>query len=396
MSKTWSIAAHEFARHVFRWRFVLGLLSLPAFVGMMALVIFLLIRSETDRRPVGYVDHSGVLSADPPTGLPVEMIAFDSEGEAAQALEAERIQAYFLIGSAYPESRRVELFSLDDPSETAIDGFEEFLRYKLLTDQPGEVVRRLLEGDQLEVQSSDGGRRLQEGDWLGLFFPILVGFFFMIAVFATTGYLMQAVIEEKENRTMEVIMTSVTPGQFMTGKILGIVGVGGTQLLVWTGFIAVFLLLGSRAFGWFDRLHVSPVYLLQVAAIFLPAFVMIAALMVAIGSTVGEAQEAQQFTGMFTFPAFLPYWFALQLMSNPHGPLAVGLSVFPLTAPVAYTLRAGFAQIPVWQFLLSLLVISGCAVAAIWLAGRTFRLGMLRYGQRLNLREIFGSPRRGA
>jgi hypothetical protein len=125
---------------------------------------------------------------------------------------------------------------------------QDYLRASLLAAQSEEVARRLLEGDHLEVRSLDGGRRLQEGDWLGLFMPFLIGFFFMIAVFATTGYLMQAVIEEKENRTMEVIMTSVTPGQFMTGKILGIVGIGGTQLLAWITFISAFVLLGSRVF----------------------------------------------------------------------------------------------------------------------------------------------------
>jgi ABC-2 type transport system permease protein len=204
--------------------------------------------------------------------------------------------------------------------------------------------------------------------------------------------LMQAVIEEKENRTMEVVMTSITPGQFMTGKILGIVGVGGTQLVVWIGFIAAFVVVGSTVFGWFDLPQLSPGYLIQVTALFIPAFVMIAALMVAIGSTVGEPQEAQQFTGLFTFPAFIPYWFTFQLMSNPNGPLAVGLSIFPLTSPVAYTLRAGFSQVPIWQFLLAFVSITGFAFAAIWLAGRTFRLGMLRYGQRLSLREIFNRP----
>jgi ABC-2 type transport system permease protein len=95
---------------------------------------------------------------------------------------------------------------------------------------------------------------------------------------------------------------------------------------------------------------------------------------------------------LFTFPAFIPYWFTLQLMSNPHGPLAVGLSIFPLTSPVSFALRAGFAEIPVWQFLASLGLLAVCALGAVWLAGRAFRLGMLRYGQRLTLRELFARP----
>jgi ABC-2 type transport system permease protein len=396
MSKVWRIAAHEYVRHVFRRRFLLGLLSLPAFVGVIALVVVLLVRSERDTRPVGYVDHSGVLaggsSADD-LEEEVEWVAFDSEDQAADALDREQIQAYFVLGSAYPEDIQVDLYSLKEPSETALDGFRELVRTRLLASQPPEVSRRLLEGDRLEIRSVDGGRQLSEGDWLGFFIPFLIGFAFMIAVFATTGYLMQAVIEEKENRTMEVVMTSVSPAQFMSGKILGIVGIGGTQVLGWSGFVLAFILIGSKVYGWFELPRLSAVYLAQVAAIFIPAFVLIAALMVAIGATVGEAQEAQQFTGLFTFPAFIPYWFSFQLMNNPQGPVAVGLSLFPLTAPASFALRAGYAEIPLWQFLASLGLLAACALGAIWLAGRAFRLGMLRYGQRLAWRELFGVVR---
>jgi ABC-2 type transport system permease protein len=397
MIKVWRIAAHEYARHVFRWRFLLGLLSLPGFVGLIALLIVLLVSSERDTRPVGYVDHSGILAgasaADDPMAE-VEWVAFDSEEQAAEALEAGRVQAYFVLSAAYPQDRQVDLYSLEEPSETALDDFRELVRSRLLADRPPDIIRRILDGDRLEILSVDGKRRLSQGDWMGFFVPFLIGFAFLIAVFATTGYLMQAVIEEKENRTMEVVLTSVSPAQFMSGKILGIAGIGGTQILVWTGFILAFLLIGSLGYGWFELPRISAVYLVQVAAIFIPAFVMTAALMVAIGATVGEAQEAQQFTGLFTFPAFIPYWFSFQLMSNPHGPVAVGLSIFPLTAPASFALRAGFAEIPMWQFLISLGLLIACALGAIWLAGRAFRLGMLRYGQRLTWREIFARSSR--
>jgi ABC-2 type transport system permease protein len=112
--------------------------------------------------------------------------------------------------------------------------------------------------------------------------------------------------------------------------------------------------------------------------------------MAAIGSTVTEEREGQQVAGLFTLPVMAPYWFAAQLMGNPNGPLAVGLSYFPLTAPVALSIRAGLTSIPAGQLALSLGLLVLSALGALWLAGRAFHLGMLRYGQKVAWREIFG------
>jgi ABC-2 type transport system permease protein len=122
----------------------------------------------------------------------------------------------------------------------------------------------------------------------------------------------------------------------------------------------------------------------------LPSFVLIAALMAAVGATVTESREGQQVTGLFTLPVMIPYWFTYQIMSNPNGPLAVAMSYFPLTAPVALTMRAGFTSLSISEILLSVGLLSLSAAGALWLAGRAFRLGMLRYGQRLSLSEILG------
>ena len=126
-----------------------------------------------------------------------------------------------------------------------------------------------------------------------------------------------------------------------------------------------------------------------------PAFVMISSLMAAAGATVTEASEGQQVMGMFTIPLYLPYFLIAVLMENPNGPLAVGLSLFPLTAPLTISIRAGFAVIPTWQLVLSVGILIASAVGGLWFAGRAFRLGMLRYGQRLRWKEVFSRAQGG-
>jgi ABC-2 type transport system permease protein len=130
-------------------------------------------------------------------------------------------------------------------------------------------------------------------------------------------------------------------------------------------------------------------------AIMLPAFVMVAALMTAVGATVTESREAQQVSGLFILPMVAPYWFIPVIMSHPNSPLSVALSIFPLTAPVTLPMRVFFTVVPAWQIILTIFVLVATALGALWLAGKVFRMGMLRYGKRLSLREMFsGKPRK--
>jgi ABC-2 type transport system permease protein len=160
------------------------------------------------------------------------------------------------------------------------------------------------------------------------------------------GYLLQAVVEEKENRTIEIVITSVSPGQLMAGKIMGNLSVGITQLLIWLLFPVLAFLVARRVVPMQD-LYLDPEFVWLMLLTLVPAFILIAALMAIIGATATEAREAQQIAGLFTLPVVAPYWFFVPLMTNPHGTLALALSLFPLTAPVSLPLRAAFTEVPI-------------------------------------------------
>ena len=392
MRKILRVMYFEYVRHVFRKRFLLSLFSLPLFIGVMALVVLLLVRSEINFKPIGYVDIAGVLpnSAGDYQGGLVDLLQFETQDQADLALRAGQIQAYYVLDSDYLESRQAKLVAIDQPSNAATDQFAYFVRANLLAEYPEEIVRRLIEGNQLILRTADGSRQFAQGDWLGFMLPFMVGFIFLAAVFATSGYLLQAVVEEKENRTMEMLVTTISPAQLMSGKILGIIAVGWTQLFVWIVMALVLLVIASLFVGFPGINSITFGYIVLAVGIFVPAFVMLSALMVAVGATLTDAQEAQQVTSIFTLPLFIPFWFVFQLIGHPNGPVAVGLSLFPLTAPITLAIRAGFTTIPPWQIGLSLGFLIIGAGLAVWLAGRAFRLGMLRYGQRVPWREFLG------
>ena len=400
MNKAWRVARHEYAHHVFSRRFLLGLLSIPAIILLMVGLVFLIFSMENSTRAVGYVDHSGLL-ADPvlppevePPDRPVEILAFVDEAAARSALEADEIQLYYVLPEDYLTTGRISVVHLERVKDPARQQFYAFLAANLLAGTDPAAALRLVEGSQVTIQAADGSRSLAEGDWFVILVPMIAGIAFVIALLTAGGYLMQAVVDEKENRTMEVLITSVSPGQFMAGKIAGDTAVGLTQMLAWFGFVVLLVLLGQADLEFLQAIRFQPQTLILFGVVLVPTFIMYSGLMAAIGATVTEAREAQQTIGLLSMPIWVPFMLIGALMNSPNSPLAIGLSLFPLTAALSLLIRDGMTVLPSWQVAASGAILTLSAAASIWIAGRAFRLGMLRYGQRLAWREVFA--RRGA
>lgn len=397
MKKFWLVFLHEYKRHVMRKRFVFAILSMPLFVAFMVLVGFLSVWLQFDNKPVGYIDQYQVLvdaqqvpAKEKSLFAKVPSLAFADEDSAKTALESGEIQAYFTFTENYMSTGEVTMTSKEKPGANAEDDFGDFVSYNLVNGMPEPVVKRLTEGTNITIRALDGSREMGADNWMVMLLPMLAGILFIIAVNISGGYLMQAVVEEKENRTMEILVTSVSPTQLMAGKVVGDLLVGLTQLVVWL----LFLIIGLKVAPLFipdmgTMPAIDAKYILLIAGTMLPAFVMIAAAMGAIGATATESQEAQQMAGFFTLPIVVPFWFVSQIMFKPNGPLAVGLSMFPLTAPIALPLRAGFTNIPWWQTSITIGVLVLLALFSLWLSGKIFRIGMLRYGKKVSLKEAF-------
>lgn len=397
MSKLWYVTRYEYLRHVLRKGFLFAILSVPFWILVTILVVGLLVLLETDDKPVGYVDTSGFLSN--PIELPeppfpevlVPLFAFDSEQQAKQELEASNIQAYYVLSPDYPQSKDVKLVYVEQPSSSATSQFRDFLRINLLAQQNPDVARRVIQGADLRVVTlGDESQAQGFGLFLKLLIPAFAGLAMMVAVFTSSGYLMQAVVDEKENRTMEIMITSLSPAQMMAGKIIGLIGVGLTQIFVWLlmGLFGLLFFAGNLDYVSGFSLNLENFWL--AIAVIIPAFVMISALMAAIGATVTESREGSQVTGLITLPVMLPFILFGVLINNPSGPLAVVMSIFPLTAPMTIIIRSAFTTIPIWQVGLSITLLIISAIGALWLAGQVFRLGMLRYGKKVSLKEVVG------
>jgi len=206
----------------------------------------------------------------------------------------------------------------------------------------------------------------------------------------SSGYTMSAVADEKENRTMEVLVTTISPFQLIGGKILGITAISLTLLCSWVGVIALGIFIGRLVgVNWLNDLSMDWRSVVSVVAIAIPAYLLVSALMTAIGAMVTTTQEGQSVSTVFVVLHLIPLYISWSFLNEPHNSQAVLLSLLPFTSLMTVAFRNLFTIVPTWQVAISVLIQTLCACVAIWLASRAFRLGMLHYGQRMAFRRLF-------
>ena len=221
--------------------------------------------------------------------------------------------------------------------------------------------------------------------------PLVAGVLFMVAIMTSAGYLLQAVTTEKENRTMELMITSVSPEQLMGGKALGLMGVSLTQLGVWaaTGVIAAWV--ATRGLEIVRLGHVPWSTVGVILAFFFPGYALVGGIMAAIGSAVTEQRQGQQIAAILNMIFMAPFFLIALIMSRPNSPLMVVFTLFPPTAFLTVVLRWSVTVVPWWQLIASWVLLVAAAGFSLWCSARILRAGMLRYGQRLSLRAVWAA-----
>jgi ABC-2 type transport system permease protein len=404
MRKLWVIAGQEFGAHVRRRTFLLTTLGLPLGLVLVFAVIIVLTINAQNVKAIGYVDHAGLLSGLPaqvlvpgdsdggPAAGPVPAIRYPDETAARQALDGKQIDVYFVVPADYRATGNVTGYAPTAIPQVGQDRFTRLLRQGLLAAIPGDDPRLAAPIADVVNLRADGR---PNNPAAAVLVPFLFAFLFYLASYIAGSYLMQSVAEEKESRVMEILATSVRPGDLMGGKIVGLGLVGLVQMAVWVGVGLLTLWVGRAYVSFLADVALPWDTVLLIVALFVPSYLLFAASLAAVGAMVTARQEGQQLSGMFSLLGAVPIWFFISILTDPTGPLALGLSFFPYTAPMTLLLRQAAMTVPVEQIVLAWAITAGAALGMIWVAGRVLRFGMLRYGKRLGLREL-GQALRGA
>lgn len=342
----------------------------------------------------GYVDLSGLFPR-PDEQLGQILTAYPDETAAAAAMNAGEIDVYYVIPADYLETGDVTLvmprFSLGQTTDAPIRRL--VLNY-LAREVDQDLFNRLINPaniQEINLQRDSSGETASNFDT-----DFVVVYVFavalMLSVFITNGYLMQTIIEEKETRLIEILISGMRPTQLLAGKIVALGLLGLLQIVVW---VAALLLLANIATG-----NAIPV-LASIANISLPldkvlillayfifGYLFFAAAYGMVSAISTSMQEGPQFAVIFTLPAVIPLYFLAIFIESPDAALPTILSLFPVTSPLAMVMRISITTVPVVQILLSLVLLIALDTVMIWMAGRLFRVNTLLAGQTPKLKDI--------
>jgi ABC-2 type transport system permease protein len=203
----------------------------------------------------------------------------------------------------------------------------------------------------------------------------------MMMILYSGGMLIRSLVEEKSNRLIEIIISSCTPNELLTGKILGLSTLGLVQVLIWS--IIGISLAGSALVPMeaFDNI-------LPILVYFLLGFIFYTSLFVGIGSIVTSEQEAQQITTYLSFLLILPIIFVLPALENPNALYIRILSYIPFTLPSFMMLRLNISPVPLWEILSTIMIMIISIYLMIGFSAKIFKVGILSYGKRPSLKEL--------
>lgn len=405
MNKTLLIFRHEFLHTIKRKGFIIMTLIVPL-VALLAIGGFQLISGiaeppVAEEVTIGYVDNSGGFEGYTQQGK-VNLVRFDTQDDATEALVGGDIKEYFVIPPDYISTGVVSLYTLEKQlvaPEDVARAIRNFLLSNLLAGKvPAATVDRVEAPLNLvTTRLTETGDIAPEQGGLGAFIiPVVFSLLLAFSIVFSSSYLLQGLSEEKENRLMEILLSSVSARQLLTGKVFGIGAAGLAQVGVWVISASLLLSLAASTFGGFISIIQLPANFLVLAVVyFILGYSLFAVLSAGIGAISSSSREGQQLIAIFTLPLFIPLWFMSLLMLFPNNPIWVVLTILPVTAPVEVMIRLGVSDIPAWQLAASIAVLVLSIIGILLLTIKVFRTYLLMYGKRPKFGEIIRSLRSG-
>jgi len=406
MNKALVVAKWEFLEKVKSKAFIISLVLMPIIIVIFGVLPGILASQEDDRTlTVGVIDGTGALFSTldqrvtqkytRSDGRPYYTLrAFaleqgDPMESAAIALASEEIEGFFFIPASVFDSGKVEYRAKNVGNIRVQERFsrtiEEIIMEQRLSARgldPKEVRSLMTDVSVRSIKVSDSGEESETG-FLETFFSSYIVLMMLMFLIMTSGQLLiRSVVEEKQNRVIEVLLSSCSSQDLMTGKILGLSALGIVQMGVWMiGILAIMLRTGEVSFQ-FDVLLYSFLY-------FALGYLLYSGIFVTAGSPVTTEQEAQQITSYVSLLLVFPIVLAIPAMQNPDATFIRVLSFIPVLTPAFMVLRMPIQMPATWEIMGTLAVLAVSAFGMMWVAGKVFRIAILVYGKKPSLVQLY-------
>jgi ABC-2 type transport system permease protein len=344
---------------------------------------------------VGYVDQAGIIQKIP-IWIPADFFEYYPDEQAAEAdMQAGRLRQYYLIPSDFLENGEYILVDREyQPlrSMSNAEIFEEVIQTNLLENVEFSAIldnpTPHIQYHQLEISSGP-----DKQNPLTFIVPFATLFIFFFTITSSSGFMLSSVSREKENRTAEILLLSIKPRELMLGKVVGLGCVALLQMSIWMSGALFSLSRSKELAGFSTAFSLPPGFLGWGLLYFIFGYFLYASLLGAIGALAPNAREGGQFTFIIILPLLIPIWFNVAFTEAPNGPVAMFLSMFPLTS-ISMMTRITATEVPLWQILLSLAGLAFTTYLVILLSARFFQAETLLSSDNISLKRVFRAFKR--
>jgi ABC-2 type transport system permease protein len=418
----------EFIRRFTSKSYILTTLLMPfGIAAFIALITFISLSAMSDGSSrLAIIDESGQLGASLEAlgSDRVTPVLIPSSSEAI-AMTQDSVRAGVYAGVVVLPDSLIEgkgealLYTIEGTSgNSGLSGWirthvsDLIIRYRLAEINLGEEVLTIVE-NRVGVESFKLADVGVADDDSGYFVVLgfLMAFLIYMAILLYGSFVMQAVVEEKSTRIVEIIISSARPFDLLMGKVLGVGMTGLVQMGAWALMLSGIMIYGGTIAALFidpSTLNLpetatsaevmaaadipipqlDPMIFAAFVLFFLMGYLMYASLFAAVGSAVENVQDAQSLTIPLMLPIILAMAVLTPVIESPDSTLATIMSHFPLTSPIIMMVRISITDIPIWEVGLSLAILLGSFLGAIWFSGRIYRVGVLSYGKKPSLAEL--------
>lgn len=439
MNKIFIIIKREYLSRVKKRSFLILTFLTPVLIaGIYAFMIWMMLKDDTEKRTIAVINESELVQ-------PVKSKDFTSFKyltntsfeDAKSQMDEKGYYAILVIPENIHESKTAELFSykqvtMEVKSEAGsqirghIEGIKrsKIIAQANMPDLEEKLAATRTPISMKTIKFGEGGEVKQSSTEIAMAIGFISSFIIYMFIFLYGVQVMRGVIEEKSNRIVEVIISSVKPFQLMMGKIVGVAMVGLTQFIMWVILSGIIITIGTAVvlpgvdldsikqaqtiaelpagasslnpdqfkmaqelLGTFDLPYVAGI-LAAFVFFFLGGYLLYSALFAAVGSAVDNETETQQFMLPITIPLILAMYIGFAVARNPEGSMAFWGSIIPLTSPIVMLVRIPYG-VPDWELALSMTLLIGTFLFVTWIAAKIYRTGILMYGKKVSYKEIW-------
>lgn len=423
MNHLWLIIKREYVTRVRNKSFIIMTFVTPIAIVILSFLIGYLTSLNNNKvKKVTILDNTALFSTIFESSKDIKytyLKDLDKENIKKKSIENKDDAFLYIPSSFLKETNSIEFFSEESANDmllnSIVNSIEDYIFHKNLENEniKWEVIEQSKTKIDVKIENYSGERTSKSASSLKMILGILISYLLMMFIIIYGNMIMRSVIEEKTNRIVEIIISSVKPFKLMLGKIFGTVMVGITQFLLWLLIATMLFFIASNSFG-IDTVQNQSISLLNNNTIifiqtiineilefpilkivisfllyFIGGFLLYSSLYASIGAAVDSETDTQQFLTPVLIPLILAIYVGLFTTSQePNGIISVIFSYIPLTSPIVMLMRIPFG-VSWWEIFLSLSLVYITFFLFLWIASKIYRIGILMYGQKTSYKDLY-------